>query len=123
LHRHRHHGCRQHGGRGMRFDKIWQLARREFLATVMTKGFLIGLLAMPVMIGVMILVMPLLIQDRSPKLQGSVLVIDARGEVAGALATQLSPEAFAERRVAMQKRLDAVMPGAVRGLTTGSTEA
>lgn len=107
----------------MRFDKIWQLARREFLATVMTKGFLIGLLAMPVMIGVMILVMPLLIQDRSPKLQGTVLVIDSRGEVATRLATQLSPEAFAERRVAMQKRLDAVMPGAVRGLTTGSTES
>lgn len=98
-------------------NKILQIALREFLATVMTKGFLFGILAMPVLMGLMILIMPMLVQDRSPRIEGRVAVFDPSGEVAPGLAEQLSPEAFAERRLAMQKRIDAVMPGSVRELS------
>ncbi|NLB13570.1 MAG: hypothetical protein GX826_06080, partial [Gammaproteobacteria bacterium] len=46
----------------MNITKTLQIARREFLATVMTKGFLIGLLVMPLMIAALIVVMPFLLK-------------------------------------------------------------
>ncbi len=98
-------------------NKVLQIALREFLATVMTKGFLFGILAMPLMIGVMILILPLLVQDRSPRVEGRVAVFDPTSEIATGLGAELSPEAFAERRLAMQRRIDSVMPGSVRELS------
>ncbi|MCK7595433.1 ABC transporter permease [Pseudomarimonas salicorniae] len=103
-------------------NKILQIALREFLATVMTKGFLFGILITPLLIGAMILLLPLLIQDRAPRVEGRVVVFDAGGQVIEGLRAQLAPAAFAERRVALQRRIDAVMPGSVRELSgqTGS---
>lgn len=98
-------------------NKVLQIALREFLATVMTKGFLFGILATPALIGLMILIMPLLIQDRSPHIEGRIAVFDRQGDVIEGLTAQLRPEAFAERRISMQARIDAVMPGAVRELS------
>ncbi len=100
--------------------KILQIARREFAATVMTKGFLIGLLIMPLMIGVMAVAMPLLLNFKSPPIKGEIAVIDPTGEVVERLRLQLAPEAFASRRQAMDERLNAAMPGAAQKLAQGS---
>lgn len=100
----------------MNLVKMLQVARREFTATVMTKGFLIGLLVMPLMIGALILVMPFLLKEQSPKLEGTVAIHDPTGQVLDRAREQLTPEAFARRRVETQQRLNAVIPGAVRGL-------
>lgn len=99
--------------------KTLQVARREFSATVMTKGFLIGLLVMPALIGVLIVVMPLLIKQQSHSVEGTVAIHDPTGQVLERARGQLSPQALAQRRVDMQRRLDAVIPGAVRGLVGG----
>jgi ABC-type Na+ efflux pump permease subunit len=69
----------------------------------------------------MILLMPLLLQDRSPSIEGRVLVFDPGGVVGAALAEQLRPEAFAERRLAVQERIDAALPGGLRQL--GASDA
>lgn len=103
-------------------NKVMQIAWREFLATVMTKGFLFGILITPLLIGAMILIMPLLLQDRAPQIEGRIVVLDRSGAVFEGLATQLGPEAFAERRLAMQKRIDAVVPGSVRGLAGSASD-
>ena len=107
----------------MNIAKTLQVARREFAATVMTKGFLIGLLVMPLMIGVLILVMPFLLREQSPKLEGTVAIHDPTGQVLDRARGHLAPQAFAQRRVEMQRRLDAVIPGAVRGLVTSGDGA
>jgi ABC-type Na+ efflux pump permease subunit len=38
--------------------KVWQVAVREFVATVFTKGFIIGLLIVPVIFAIMAVVGP-----------------------------------------------------------------
>ncbi len=101
-------------------NKILQIARREFAATVMTKGFLIGLLVMPLMIGVMAVLMPMLLNFKSPPIKGEIAVIDPTGEVIGRLREQLEPTAFASRRQAMDERLNAVMPAATQQFAKGS---
>ncbi len=107
----------------MNLAKTLQVARREFSATVMTKGFLIGLLVMPVVIGVLIVAMPLMIKQQSSNIEGTVAIHDPTGQVLERARGQLSPQAFARRRVDMQRRLDAAIPGAVRGLVGGSDGA
>ncbi|MCX7555483.1 ABC transporter permease [Xanthomonadaceae bacterium JHOS43] len=104
----------------MNIAKAVQVARREFVATVMTKGFLIGLLIMPLMIGALIVVMPLLLKEQAPKIEGTVAIHDPTGEVIDRAREHLSPESFAQRRLDMQRRLDAVLPDAVRGLVSGT---
>ncbi len=48
-------------------SKIFQIALREFLATVLTKGFILGMMATPLMLGMVIVFMPMLprMKDRS----------------------------------------------------------
>ena len=65
----------------MNLAKTLQVARREFSATVMTKGFLIGLLVMPVVIGVLIVAMPLMIKQQSSNIEGTVAIHDPTGQV------------------------------------------
>ncbi len=97
-------------------NKILQIAWREFVATAMTKGFLIGLLLMPLMIGVLVLVMPLLINTKAPPVKGEIAMLDGTGKVFDGVRQQLSPEAFAERSRAIDARLNAAMPDAAKAL-------
>jgi ABC-type Na+ efflux pump permease subunit len=78
--------------------KIFYIARREFLATVATKGFLISVLVMPVLLGMVILVMPRLMKEESPRIDGDVVVVDPTGQVTAGVRVYLAPEAIAARR-------------------------
>ena len=78
--------------------KILLVASREFIATVSTKAFIIGLLFMPLMIGVAAIVFPRLLNPRSFKTQGEVAVIDPSGHAMGDIRTAFSPERVAQRR-------------------------
>jgi ABC-type Na+ efflux pump permease subunit len=62
-------------------NKICQIAVREFVATVFTKGFIIGLLIVPVIGGILALAGPRLFGDRTFKVEGEIAVIDATGVV------------------------------------------
>ena len=81
-------------------SKVWQIAAREFVATVFTKGFLIGLLIVPVILGIGALVGPRLFGDRGLTVEGEIAVVDPTGvvlpRVREAMAARDSPAAVTE---------------------------
>ncbi len=78
--------------------KMLQIALREFLSTVATKGFIFGMLFTPLMIGIMIAVMPLLFNDKPPKIDGELALVDPTGQVLDGVRSYLEREAIAARR-------------------------
>lgn len=91
-------------------SRIYQVALREFQSTVLTKGFIIGVLITPVIVGVMILIFPLLLDQTPPAIQGEVALVDPTGEVAEELAVWLTPEVMAGRRDDLLQRARDVVP-------------
>ena len=88
--------------------KVWQIATREFVATVFTKGFIIGLLVVPVIGAVMATFGPRLFGDRDFTIEGQVAIIDSTGVVA-----RRAGEAMVERR--SQSSLTAIVDRARAG--------
>jgi ABC-type Na+ efflux pump permease subunit len=78
--------------------KIFTIAWREFLATVITKGFLFGLLIPPVLMAVAALLLPMLMNKQAPKVAGHIAIIDLSGEVAPRLQQAFSAEKMEQRR-------------------------
>jgi ABC-2 type transport system permease protein len=72
------------------------VARREFLATVMTKGFVVGVLLLPLVMLFIMMLVPLLVSIKPPKVTGTVAVIDRSGGVMPILTTKIDPAAIAE---------------------------
>ncbi len=70
--------------------KVLQIATREFVATVFTKAFVIGLLLLPAMIAIGFLVGPRLFTDRDFSIHGQVVVVDPTGKVATELRDALT---------------------------------
>lgn len=97
-------------------SKIVQVAVREFLSTVATKGFIIGVLITPILIGLMILLMPILMDETPPRILGEVAVIDPTGEVAPVLDEYLDPEAIASRREELVAKAQEAQPEAMKPL-------
>jgi len=95
--------------------RILQVAQREFLSTVATKGFIIGVLVTPLMIGIVIFAMRF-ISNEAPKVEGQVAVIDPTGEVAKPLEEYLKPEAIAKRREGMRDKATEAMPDGVKAV-------
>jgi len=79
-------------------NKIIHVAIREFLSTVLTKGFIIGVLVTPVIIAFMAILMPILMSEEAPRIEGRIAIVDPTGAVASGLRNQLDPEAIASRR-------------------------
>lgn len=96
--------------------RILHVALRDFLATVMTKGFIIGLLVVPIIGGVMYLVGPWLFDDSRYRIEGDYAVVDPTGAVLPAMSAALDPGAVAERRMNEFRRTLGDAPEAVRGL-------
>ena len=89
----------------MMLKKIGWVARREFVATVMTRSFVIGVLVLPAIIGLMAFVMPRMMDERAPRVIGSIAIIDPTGAVAPRLERELSPTALALRRLEAGARM------------------
>lgn len=79
----------------MQLDKMMVLARREYLVRVKTKGFWIGLLALPLLMGTMFVVPALVMSQTRAELD--LVVVDATGRLGAALAADLA-ETGAEGR-------------------------
>lgn len=94
--------------------RIFWIAWREFLATVATKGFIIGILVMPIIIAVMIFVMPILLDDTPPRVDGELVVLDSTGVVIADIARWLEPEAVARRAGDMAEAIDEAIPDVVQ---------
>lgn len=59
--------------------KIWNIAVREFVAIVLTKAFIIGLLVLPATIALFALLGPRLFSERAYDTEGELAVIDKSG--------------------------------------------
>jgi ABC-2 type transport system permease protein len=81
--------------------KIALIARREFMAAVMSRGFVVGLLVMPAIVALATAAIPRLMRAPGAPVRGEVAVIDPTGEVLGRLRASLSMEAAAGRRDAL----------------------
>ncbi len=57
-------------------SKVWQIAVREFVATVFTRAFIIGLLVMPALITLGVLLGPRLFAQRAVSVEGQLAVVD-----------------------------------------------
>ena len=66
--RRRSRGSSREGVR--RMNKVWQIAVREFVATVFTKGFIIGLLVFPTIAALMVVFGPRLFGNRDITVEG-----------------------------------------------------
>lgn len=78
-------------------NRMLLIAWREFASTALTKGFIIGGFVVPaVILVVMITLLPVLLKDEGPAIEGEVSIIDQTGVLADDIARRLSPEALAE---------------------------
>lgn len=100
--------------------KILQIALREFLATVATKGFILGVMMTPVLLALVAVAFPLLINKKPPKIDGEVAIVDPTGILVPGLVAYLEPEQIAKRRDQFKEKLDAATPGALRKLSGSS---
>ncbi len=101
--------------------KILIVARRDFLATVNTKGFIITMIVPPLMWAGVILLFPRLMNNRVPPVSGTVVLVDPTGQVAPAVRRYLSPQAIADRRDATFNR--AMDSGPMAGASAGASGA
>jgi len=78
--------------------KVLYVAVREFVATAMTKAFIIGAFVVPaIMAALMLLVFPRLLNQDAPDIEGELAVIDRSGRVVEEIEDRLRPEAIAAR--------------------------
>jgi ABC-type Na+ efflux pump permease subunit len=92
-------------------NRTLHVAWREFTATVMTRGFLVGVLMTPALIGLMVLLLPRLMNEKSPRVSGEVAMLDPTGEITAAVRAHLAPAAIAARREDERKELGERVPG------------
>ena len=106
--------------------KVLHIAVREFVATVLTKGFIFGLLLLPAMGALMFALGPRvlgrLFNPPLQKIDAEVAVFDPTGQVVNELRARISPEALAARRAEGARRGMEQAPGAVRGLAGAGSE-
>ena len=101
--------------------KIFVIARRDFLATVSTKGFIIAIMVPPLIYAAIIMVFPRLVNNRVPAVAGRLAVIDETGQVTGGVRRYLDPQAIAARRDAAFDR--AMESNPMAGSASGTSGA
>jgi ABC-2 type transport system permease protein len=98
-------------------NRIWLVARREFVTAVMRKGFLIGVFVMPVLGLILFLMIPRILSARAPQVTGEIVVIDPTRAVRAPLAAKLTPESItARRQQEIRRRTANLAPGAADGV-------
>ena len=90
--------------------RIVHVACREFLSTVLTKGFIIGILLTPCLVAVTLVLMPVLMSEATPPIVGEVLVSDPTGLVYPGVRDYLGPAALADKRAELLDDAAEVMP-------------
>ncbi len=92
----------QYGSRRMSINlqRIGLIAARDYKAAITSRAFLIGLLVMPVMLLMFLVLVPRILNSRSPQVIGEVAVIDLTGKVDPALRQALVPAEIVRRRAA-----------------------
>ena len=102
--------------------RIAQVALRDFLAVVTTRGFVFGLVATPALGGLLVLVAPSLFDDTDYRIAGEYAVVDPTGAVAPRMRAAIEPDAVAGRRLAALRRGMGRMPEAVRSVAEDAVQ-
>jgi ABC-2 type transport system permease protein len=100
--------------------KILHVARREFMATVATKGFIIGMLVAPLTIAIVVLVFPRMINRTPPKVVGEIAVVDPTGQVTEGLRAYLQPEQFVKRRESSSREIAEATPESLKKMAANA---
>ena len=95
-------------------SKVLQVAKREFLATVATKGFILGIVVTPVIMVIAIAGFSFFLNQEAPRVEGEIAVIDPTGEVFTDLHDYLQPEEIAKRRSDYQEIAKEEVPAEVQ---------
>ena len=103
--------------------RIGYIAAREFLGTVLTRGFIVGVLVFPALLAVAFTIGPRLLNQRSAPVRGQVAIVDPTGRVARELRSTMTPQAIAARRAASARRALAAAPAAVRDVADSRADA
>ena len=97
-------------------SRVLQIARREFVSTVCTKGFIIGIAVMPAILLAVIVLFPLLLNEKAPKVDGSLAVIDRSGLTLPRIEAELTPERIAAREGEVAEKVDEITSQASESL-------
>lgn len=96
--------------------KTFNVAIREFLATVMTRAFLLAAILPPALVTAALTLAPLLMNQASPRVNGTIAVLDQSGAVAPLLKDTFESGRMQSRREArMRQKMEEVgskIPGA-----------
>jgi ABC-2 type transport system permease protein len=93
--------------------RVGAIAGREFLATVATKGFVLGVLLTPVLVAILALLMPRLMSRQGASVVGEVAIADPTGRVAEPLRAYFLPESVEKRRADLMRQAIDQLPGAI----------
>jgi len=85
--------------------RVGLVARRDFLVTVGNKGFLFGVLVMPLIMSVVISLLPKLLSHSGAQTDVEVALIDSSSAVAAPLRQELDPEVLAAAQKARNARV------------------
>ena len=107
----------------MMIKRIGCIAAREFQATVLTRGFIVGVLFMPFLLALTFTLAPRIMNQRSAPVRGQIAVLDLSGHVTAELRTTITPQAIQARRDELTRRALAAAPAAVRDLAGESPSA
>lgn len=88
-------------------NRVLMVAQRDFVATLTSRGFLIGLLVMPLLLLVFVMLIPRFMGLHGPRVQGEVAVIDASSSALPELRSALSPGKLATLAAQNARRLTA----------------
>ncbi|MGH7243725.1 MAG: ABC transporter permease [Phycisphaerales bacterium] len=92
--------------------KVFIIAWKEFLATVATRAFILGMLIPPFIMGMTLTLLPLLMNKKAPSVYGHIAVIDQSGLVAPRITEAFSAEKVRERKEQkVRETRDAVVKG------------
>jgi ABC-type Na+ efflux pump permease subunit len=83
---------------------LW-VAWREFTSTVLTKGFILGIVLTPVLLLIVIGAMALLKNFKGPRIVGEIAVIDRTGQVAPLILERFDPKKAFDEEVTKSRRM------------------
>ena len=94
------------------FKRIGLVAKREFLVTVGSKGFLFGVLVMPIIGFAVVSLIPKIMGQRGAQVSVEVVLIDESAAMASQLRAELEPGAIEARRAANRRAtMEQAAPG------------
>lgn len=103
-------------------NKVFKVALREFVATVSTKGFILGVCLPPIIMLFAITMMPLLLNKAAPRVTGHIAVIDRTGRVAGRIAELYAPDEVARRQEKRKKAIEGMFDSASKQMPVGEDQ-